>query len=174
MDKDELSLRISPPPLFAFVSFFFHLLPHRIAFFYRRSREWRRCTRRHACFSASRACETANSSAWQYSPVSKWCTAALGLFLFYLDPRVASRRSRCALVSVVPSFKRTKCGRTGPMSIVNDLQGSVSASNYGAPLFNLLQSRSDYRSSRERSRDTIRAPSSYVKLPPWFRDGVRR
>lgn len=35
------------------------------------------------------------------------------------------------------------------MSIVHDLRGTVSASNYGAPLFNLPRSRLNYRSSCE-------------------------
>lgn len=40
-------------------------------FYYSRlSREWRRFIRRHAHFSANRACEIANFLVWQYCPVS--------------------------------------------------------------------------------------------------------
>lgn len=55
--------------------------------------------RRHACFSASRACETANCSAWQYYPVSKRATG--GSFSLLL-PSVHIPVG--ALVSAVPSF----------------------------------------------------------------------
>ena len=98
---------------------------------FRRSREWRRYTRKHACFSASRACETANCSAWQYCPVSR--TGREPLFL--PSSLLPSVHISGALVSVVPSFNRQNAVRRARWASWMTCVVAVSASNYGAPPF---------------------------------------